>query len=618
MTRITRLNSVTTKAALEQAIATIPTSGGGGGGSGVAAVIAKLRAGLAIRNDACCPIVFCGSSTTEGQISGSTPKRFVNRFIQRLQDSYPLDTGSHPATLTDVPGSLPSAGIQGINLGLGSTTSSGYITLTSSSSPDRFADHIGALNPIVVFHQGDGTDFANGTNPATTKTNILARIAAINAAASRPVLHILWHSYGRWDSLTHSYPWANYLAVLNEIAAADANHVAVLDFVEDFSQVGIGIDSDRSNYLAMMADVSVHMNGKGHAYLADLMFTRLGFGASSGATPIGDTTPPTVGTLSPGTITSSSIQWTWTPGTDDTGVAGYRLFDSTTNVQVGTDTASGATSKTETPITASTTKSRYLKSFDGSGNESVASNTASATTLAGGAGYRAATDPGLIVDVNPAGLALSDGAAVDSVPIGSGSEAGNALAQATTAAKPTFKAVAINGLPALVFDGGDQVATSTWVSTYGPGAADPTPVTLFAVVKATAGDFCNGITSASFLAARKTATTTLNVYSGGTATFSKTDTTAYEVVCVVYKAGTNSTKVLVNQSTGGTTGTTISGSPPSTSKLSGLRIGASSTGSANKLTGEVARLILIKGEVASADITTEMLALGTDYGITVT
>jgi hypothetical protein len=49
-----------------------------------------------------------------------------------------------------------------------------------------------------------------------------------------------------------------------------------------------------------------------------------------------------------------------------------------------------------------------------------------------------------------------------------------------------------------------------------------------------------------------------------------------------------------------------------------LRIGASSDGSANFLNGEVARLMLIKGAVADSDIATEMLALGTDYGITVT
>jgi hypothetical protein len=579
-------------------------------------VIAKLRAGLAIRNDALCALVFCGSSTTEGQVSGSTPKRWVNRFVTRLQNAYPLDTGSHPATVSDIPGSPPSTGIYGVNLGLGGATSSTYITLTSSSSPNRYANSIGALNPIAVFHQGDGTDFSNGTNPATTKTNIQARIDAINAAASRPVLHILWHSYGRWDNLSPTYPWANYLAKLNEIASADPNHIAVIDTVNDFNQVGIGIDSDRSNYLSMMADGTVHMNGKGHALLADLIFTKLGFASSGGGTTtIGDTTPPTIGTFSHGTVTSSSIQWTWTAATDDVGVAGYRLFDNATNVQIGADIAAGSTSKTEVGLTASTAYTRYLKAFDGSGNESLASNTDTATTSAGGAGYRAASDPNLIVDVNPSVLSLSNGAVVSSLPISSGFEAGNALANSTSGQQPTFKTNAINSLPALLFDGSnDKLFTSSWTRSYGPGyTTDPTPVTLFAVVKATGGDFCNGISSGVYLAARKSSSTQLNIYGGSTTTFNKTDTTAYEVVCAVYNGA--SSKVFVNQSTGPTTGST---GTSSSARLTGLRIGASSDGSANFLNGEVARLMLIKGAVADADIATEMLALGTDYGITVT
>jgi lysophospholipase L1-like esterase len=611
VTRITRLNPVTTKSTLTQAIANIPT---GGGGSGVPTVIAKLRAGLAIRNDALCPIVFCGSSTTEGQVSGSTPKRFVNRFIQRLQDAYPLDTGSHPATVSNIPGSPPSTGIYGINLGLGGATSSTSITLTSSSSPTRTASAIGALDPIAVFIQDAGNDPVNNVPASTTKTNFQARIDAIQAAASRPVLFIFWHGYYRWDDLTPNYPWSDYLQACTEIAAENADHVAVLDFVEDFIQVGIGIDSDRSNYLSMMADGTVHMNGKGHAFLADLMFSKLGFSSSgTGATPIGDTTPPTAPVLSHGTVTSNSIQWTWTSATDDVGVAGYRMFNADTDVQVGADLAAGATSKTETGLVSSTTYNRYVKAFDGSGNESAASNDDTATTEAGGAGYRASADPNLIADMNPANLALSDGALVASVPILSGSEAGKALANSTSSQQPTFKASAVNSLPALVFDGtNDKLTTSSWSRAYGPDSStDPTPVTIFAVIKATAGDFCNGITSGVGLYARKTSTTTLNIYGGSSSSnVSKTDTTAYEVVCAVWN--TSSSKLFVNQSTGPVTGTTGS------SRLSGLRIGSNSGGTSNFLAGEVARLILVKGAVADADIATEMLALGTDYGITVT
>jgi M6 family metalloprotease-like protein len=91
-----------------------------------------------------------------------------------------------------------------------------------------------------------------------------------------------------------------------------------------------------------------------------------------------DTTKPTAPTNLTATATSSSqINLSWTPATDNVGVTGYDVY------RGGTKIASNTTSTTwgENGLTANTTFSYYVVAKDGAGNQSSNSNTASATTL---------------------------------------------------------------------------------------------------------------------------------------------------------------------------------------------------------------------------------------------
>jgi hypothetical protein len=91
-----------------------------------------------------------------------------------------------------------------------------------------------------------------------------------------------------------------------------------------------------------------------------------------------DTQPPsTPENLAAGTVTSSKVPLSWSPSTDDQGVAGYRVFRGAT--QVG---EVAGTSFTDSTVTASTTYSYTVKAFDSGGNVSEPSNQLTVTTPA--------------------------------------------------------------------------------------------------------------------------------------------------------------------------------------------------------------------------------------------
>ena len=89
-----------------------------------------------------------------------------------------------------------------------------------------------------------------------------------------------------------------------------------------------------------------------------------------------DTTPPSVpANLSAAAVSQSQINLSWSPSTDNVGVAGYQIFRNGT--QIGTTTA---TSYMDVNLAASTTYSYTVTAFDAAGNVSAQSTAAVATT----------------------------------------------------------------------------------------------------------------------------------------------------------------------------------------------------------------------------------------------
>jgi endoglucanase len=115
-------------------------------------------------------------------------------------------------------------------------------------------------------------------------------------------------------------------------------------------------------------------------YLASIKSPNFTDGDSGVTPPTGDTQPPTAPTnVKVTATTSSSVSLSWTASTDDTGVAGYDIYRGST--KVGSTT--GATTYTDTGLTAGTTYSYTVKARDAAGNTSQASSAVTAITTSG-------------------------------------------------------------------------------------------------------------------------------------------------------------------------------------------------------------------------------------------
>ena len=99
--------------------------------------------------------------------------------------------------------------------------------------------------------------------------------------------------------------------------------------------------------------------------------------------PSTDTTAPTAPTLTASGTTQTTTNLSWTGATDNVGVTGYNVYQGAT--LLGSTTS--ATTYSVTGLAASTTYSFTVKAKDAAGNLSLASNTATVTTLSSSVTY---------------------------------------------------------------------------------------------------------------------------------------------------------------------------------------------------------------------------------------
>jgi lysophospholipase L1-like esterase len=209
-----------------------------------------LRARLANRTSSAVTIVFAGSSTTAGHTT-TAANRWVNLLATQATTN-PVRTLSEATAASPLP-----AGIHVVNIGINGATSGDYITSAAAT---------GALTPALVVHMIGSNDFAANTPPATVAAQISQRIGWIDAGSSKPVGHLLVHSFERYDSTTHTYPWAEYAKELRAIPAVSGN-VTVVDISDQFRAVGI----PSTDPLALMMSDKIHLNDAGHRMLANIM-----------------------------------------------------------------------------------------------------------------------------------------------------------------------------------------------------------------------------------------------------------------------------------------------------------------------------------------------------------
>lgn len=186
-----------------------------------------------------------------------------------------------------------------------------------------------------------------------------------------------------------------------------------------------------------------------------------------------DTTPPTVpGSVAATALSQTAIRITWAASTDTggAGLAGYRVYRSTTSggtyAQVGTDLTTASLSFDDTSLSASTQRFYRVLAFDGNGNASALSSIVNATTQAeppapSGFYYAGPVLGSLTPTIYAAPTALGNG---------SGSSEANARALSTALASATAGAI-IGVLPGVYskISGGERYAPAWRVT--GTGTA---------------------------------------------------------------------------------------------------------------------------------------------------
>jgi lysophospholipase L1-like esterase len=209
-------------------------------------------------------IVFTGSSTTEGANATAPENRYVNRLVAALQATYPsgLAKGTDVVTLASGFNSAPLfPGIHGFNAGASGAISSNYINATTISQ-------ITTLKPSVVIHMVGSNDFAQDISPATVKTNVQSKIAAIDAALTEKPIHIVIYTYQRLDITAPVYPWVDYKAPLKSLTS---DNVLFIDSTLPYIAAGIpGTDP----YDFIDTD-GIHQTNFGHKLMAETILKEL-------------------------------------------------------------------------------------------------------------------------------------------------------------------------------------------------------------------------------------------------------------------------------------------------------------------------------------------------------
>lgn len=240
-------------------------------GASGAPALAKLRAALATRNVAPVPIVFSGSSTTEGVGASQPSARYVNVLTEALHAAYPMSNGSTPfgvRNAQNITNALPlTHGIQVFNVGIGGASTTTYID-------DYRRSRIVQLAPRAMFHMVGSNDNWSNKPAAAYKADLEAVLAYFKQNIITPCVHILIHQHLRWDR-TSTVAWSEYGEAMRQIAEADPTNVAFIDVSKDFETVGV----PNADPLDLVGVDNIHLTDAGHAFMADLILQKLGVAA---------------------------------------------------------------------------------------------------------------------------------------------------------------------------------------------------------------------------------------------------------------------------------------------------------------------------------------------------
>lgn len=218
-----------------------------------------LRTALATQEQV--NIVFLGSSTTSADTT-SPANRWINKLAATITENPVLSLSDANTIGRD---KLPK-GVNVLNGGVSGAASANYV-------PEARATWAGRMDPSLVVHTIGANDIYNGVTPEVYKQNLLAGINRVESHTTKPVAHLLVHSFARNDLGTNVTKWPLFRQAMMELSAAEPDRIAFLDLSEAFEGVGIpGPDV----FSLLMAD-RVHLNDNGHKVYADMITKAFGF-----------------------------------------------------------------------------------------------------------------------------------------------------------------------------------------------------------------------------------------------------------------------------------------------------------------------------------------------------
>ena len=224
--------------------------------------LAIFRARMMKRDTEPIPIVFAGDSETRGEGATSNATRYVDRLVAYLQGKYPSASGSE-STVQDRTGGAPFSprsgpGIHGYCMGRGGTQADTYLT-------DADTVNIAAIDPAMIIHQVALNDYARRRPIAQYRADLIHRIDHLDAALTRPCVHVFSLTYPRQDVTAPNPEWHEYGDALRSIAAERPESVAFLDMSPAFAAMGIpGTDP----FGLLVAD-QIHTSDDGYEMMAD-------------------------------------------------------------------------------------------------------------------------------------------------------------------------------------------------------------------------------------------------------------------------------------------------------------------------------------------------------------
>lgn len=283
---------------------------------------------------------------------------------------------------------------------------------------------------------------ATATTPAdTTAPSAPTNLTAVGANSTTINLS--------WTESTDNVEVAGY----NVFRDGGAVPIATVS-ATNFSDTGLGIGSTHS-YTVKAFD------GANNQSVAS--------NTATASTQGNDTTPPTVPTgLTATGSSTTTIDLNWTASTDNFAVTGYKVFRDGGSVEVATVTT---TSFSDTGLAVNSTHSYQVSAFDGAGNESAKSNTATATTQLAGALASLALNPTTVTAPTPStGTVTLTGAA----------PAGGLIVTLTSS--DTRKA---RVPPTVTVQAGQSTATFTVTTLTGQLGGGQNPVTITATLAGT-------------------------------------------------------------------------------------------------------------------------------------